>query len=745
MLLDGYPGVYVQEVPSGVRTIVAASTSTLAVVGHFPRGPVGAPVKVTSWTDVVRTFGSLDRRYAALYTLLDFFQQGGSYAWVSRIAFERPTLTLNSVEQAMVVEARATGADGDTIAITIGTNVDGSFDLTVKKGAGPDQKFENLSADPASPRFVERIVNAEPAEGGSSLVTVRDTRFSPAVATALTLGGGAADVKSSRAFPSVPQPAITLQGLEGWTDAARVTAEANGANFDLTFSGVAGAPVVLASLTLEPGGAYVVDRVATVVNAQNERVAAVVLGRHPLRMPVNNAASASADLASNVNLAFSAVGRPAPASFDVPRAAGGGNAMKVSASSSGDWGNRLRVGIAATAAGFDLRITEYAGTEPVATETFRNLTTIAADPQFAEKVVNEQSRLVRVSSLVAAPRESNTGTAVDDLSAAQLSALSGGVDGTLPGEPAWAGNASAVFEGVASFESTQNPKQGISSFDAIVPERFNLMAIPEAPLMADKGFGTYAAAGSYCRGALAFLLVDHPAAHDSIDKIGLWDIAGRLGSDLARSAAICFPRLLKADPLGGTRQMQASGAIAGLMARIDGQRGVWKAAAGLEASIGGMIPQVGMTDRQQAALNKRGINCLRVKPGAGTVQWGARTLAGADILASEWKYVPVRRTALMIEQTLQDALGWVVFEPNDESLWGQIRLNVGAFMQSLFVQGAFQGTNPREAYLVKCDAETTSQQDVNSGIVNILVGFAPLKPAEFVVVRLTQLAGRLAN
>lgn len=107
--------------------------------------------------------------------------------------------------------------------------------------------------------------------------------------------------------------------------------------------------------------------------------------------------------------------------------------------------------------------------------------------------------------------------------------------------------------------------------------------------------------------------------------------------------------------------------------------------------------------------------------------------------------MPVRRTALMIEQTLSDSMGWVVFEPNDESLWAQIRLNVGSFMQSLFVQGAFQGTTPAEAYLVKCDGETTSQQDVNSGIVNILVGFAPLRPAEFVIVRLTQLAGRLAN
>ena len=112
-------------------------------------------------------------------------------------------------------------------------------------------------------------------------------------------------------------------------------------------------------------------------------------------------------------------------------------------------------------------------------------------------------------------------------------------------------------------------------------------------------------------------------------------------------------------------------------------------------------------------------------------------------MASEWKYVPVRRIALFIEESLLRGTQWVVFEPNDEPLWAQIRLNVGAFMQNLFRQGAFQGSTPREAYLVKCDSETTTQNDINLGVVNILVGFAPLKPAEFVIIRLQQLAGQV--
>lgn len=736
MLLDGYPGVYLQEVPSGVRTITAASTSTLAIVGHFPRGPVGVPRKVTSWTDVLRIFGSLDRRYAALDTLRDFFRQGGAYAWVSRVAFERPTATLMGVDKAFVVEAKVPGTVGDGIKVTITTNSDGTFNLKIVDKLNNVTNIANLSSDPASPRFVERIVNAASSEGGSDVVNVRDTRYPPAAsASAAVLANGAPGVASSAAIASVPFPALTLQGLAGWTGTTKVAA-APGTNsgFKLTFSGLS-ADVVLDDLTVTPGPNNVVDKVGAAQEG-GKPLAAVVIGRQALRQPID--ISASPPAASNAApVAATAAGRPAVATATVPRVGSGAKAMEVDAASPGEWGNNLRIGIAATASGFDLLVNEYRGQLLVASETFRNLSITSTDARFGPTIVNESSNLIRIRTLTTGPRPSGANP-VDELTFGELTPLGGGSDGTLPGEPAWAANAAGIFTGADDAE------QGIPSFDKIVPELINLMAIPEAPLMADRGFGTYAAAGEYCRDALAFLLVDHPEANDAVDAIGAWDIAGRLGSDLARSAAICFPRL-RVDTEAGPRRVQSSGAIAGLMARIDGQRGVWKAPAGLEASISGAVPSVPMTDRQQAALNRGGINCLRVKPGAGTVQWGARTLAGADILASEWKYVPVRRTALMIEQTLKGSLGWVVFEPNDEGLWAQIRLNVGAFMQSLFVQGAFQGVTPREAYLVKCDGETTSQQDVNAGIVNILVGFAPLKPAEFVVVRLTQLAGRLAN
>jgi phage tail sheath protein FI len=125
------------------------------------------------------------------------------------------------------------------------------------------------------------------------------------------------------------------------------------------------------------------------------------------------------------------------------------------------------------------------------------------------------------------------------------------------------------------------------------------------------------------------------------------------------------------------------------------------------------------------------------------VIWGARTLLGNDQVGSEWKYVPIRRFALFLESSLYDGTQWVVFEPNDERLWSQIRMNVGAFMQGLFLQGAFQGTTPQQAYFVKCDAENNPQLSIDQGIVNILVGFAPLYPAEFVVIQIQQMSGQL--
>ena len=215
-----------------------------------------------------------------------------------------------------------------------------------------------------------------------------------------------------------------------------------------------------------------------------------------------------------------------------------------------------------------------------------------------------------------------------------------------------------------------------------------------------------------------------------------------------QNAAIFFPRIRLQNPLKENRleTFAPSAAMAGIFARTDANRGVWKAPAGIDATITGVRElTVKLTDGENGILNPLGVNCLRNFPVYGNVVWGSRTLEGDDRLASEWKYIPIRRLTLFLQESLYRGTQWVVFEPNDEPLWAQIRLNLGAFMNNLFRQGAFQGDTPSKAYFVKCDKETNPQNDIDRGIVNIIVGFAPLKPAEFVIIKFQQIAGDIAT
>ena len=283
---------------------------------------------------------------------------------------------------------------------------------------------------------------------------------------------------------------------------------------------------------------------------------------------------------------------------------------------------------------------------------------------------------------------------------------------------------------------------------------FNILCIPpdtrDAVGWGETGPAVFAEALKYVVDRRAMLVIDPPSA----TAAGIGDQVRDFLADLAlngtftRNAVVYFPRALEADPLrdGAVIAFAPCGIVAGVMARTDGTRGVWKAPAGIDASISGTRGlQVNMTDGDNGQINPIGVNALRTFPIVGSVVWGARTLRGADVLADEYKYLPVRRTALFIEESLFRGTKFAVFEPNDEPLWSQLRLNIGAFMNNLFRQGAFQGQTAREAYFVKCDKETTTQNDINLGVVNILVGFAPLKPAEFVVIKLQQIAGQIAT
>jgi len=293
----------------------------------------------------------------------------------------------------------------------------------------------------------------------------------------------------------------------------------------------------------------------------------------------------------------------------------------------------------------------------------------------------------------------------------------------------------------------ESEKKGLYALEKA--DLFNLLCIPPFVPEGDVDPGLVGEAAVYCEKRRAMLIVDPPSSWTDKTKAKneFTDPNNDYVGTRSKNAAIFFPRLKQPNPLRDNQveTFVPCGVIAGIFARTDAQRGVWKAPAGLDATLIG-VPQlsVPLTDAENGELNPLGINCLRSFPVAGRVVWGARTLRGADQLADEYKYIPVRRLALFIEESLYRGTQWVVFEPNDEPLWAQIRLNLGAFMNNLFRQGAFQGRTPQEAYFVKCNSETTTQNDINLGIVNIVVGFAPLKPAEFVVIKIQQIAGQIA-
>jgi hypothetical protein len=403
--------------------------------------------------------------------------------------------------------------------------------------------------------------------------------------------------------------------------------------------------------------------------------------------------------------------------------------LTLIAANEGEWGNNLQASVDHQTRDvidtnlFNLVIQEVdAAGNVVQTESHRNVSIDEDDATYLVTVLEQSSNLVRVQDSVPTERPDETTSQVGN---------GFGSDGN-PIED-------------ADITGSQSQKTGIYALEDA--DLFNLLCIPPLTRTTDVDSAVWSDALAYCKDRRAMLIVDPPASPSVPDWDGAEDAVNNItfvDSLRDENACIFFPRIKAPDPLKENRLQDFApcGAVAGIFARTDAARGVWKAPAGIEATLAGVRGLTyKMTDGENGQLNPLGVNCLRSFPIIGNVVWGSRTLEGADQLASQWKYTPVRRVALYIEESLYRGTQWVVFEPNDEPLWAQIRLNVGSFMQGLFRQGAFQGKTPREAYFVKCDKETTTQDDINRGIVNILVGFAPLKPAEFVIIKISQIAG----
>jgi uncharacterized protein len=606
-----YPGVYIEEIPSGVRTITGVATSITGFIGRALRGPIDQPITINSNADFERTFGGMWTEGTLGFAVRDFYLNGGSQAIIVRLFH---------------------------------------------------------------PRF------ATTADRDKALVAATD------VAAAAT-GGDAAEAATNAAAAAnafTTEPEIT---------AAKVVADA------------ASHASLLVGATA-----------ASVKTAADNAVA--------MAAPITKA-TLSAD---NLNL---------------------------QAKYEGAWGNQLRVRIDDDVTGpdaaniFNLLVRDGSTGQ---VETIRNVSVVLGHARQVDNVLLNESQLVLMTGALPASKP----LAHPD------------PDATKNETDIWADNAVATNAKVATSamasdggnldnnDFTGSGKEGAKTglFALEKADLFNILCIPPYLATGDVDSPLLGSAAAYCGKRRAMLLVDSPSGWTSKDSAkgdgsttGIATVIAAVGTN-SKNAALFFPRLKQPNPLRSNQieEFVPCGAVAGIFARTDSQRGVWKAPAGLDATLVG-VPQlsVPLTDPENGELNPLGVNCLRTMPAAGRVVWGSRTLQGDDRLASEWKYIPVRRLALFLEESLYRGTQWIVFEPNDDGLWAQIRLNLGAFMHNLFRQGAFQGSTPRDAYFVKCDKETTTQNDINLGIVNIVIGFAPLKPAEFVIIKIQQIAGQIAT
>ena len=756
-----YPGVYIEEIPSGVRTVTGVATSITAFVGYTAQGPVDKAVQVFNFGEFTREFGGLHRDSEVSYAIQQFFLNGGSNALVVRVARDARAASVrmeSATGPALTATARTPGGWGNMLRIDVDyatSNPDSSFNLTVARvDAGQNEvereEFRNLSMNPRSAAYAEAVVNA-----GSRLIRLTAEGAGLTYARGWSLG--ATDVSAAGPLLGATQDRI-VGTINGTTPFELIIPDPTSQTSDVLLQGAVQQAIVNAGLSnrlqaqlanVEGGtGGGTLNRIrirslaVAGEDATDDEHSSVVIRRAPAR-----------DASQVLGLGLQNGGREREGAAPARPAPTGTTTADLSGLSTVAAAQNLTVTLTDNAEGGGTTTLATVGPAlfPSGATTLEGLRTAletaihaSAHPAAAGAVVELVGRSIRVRLPAGYPRATVTLAGVAELeapaggsaflsvqryllgSALSLGAQTAGdvgSDGTPPDGAAYLGNETA--------------KTGI--YALLDADLFNILCIPGTPRLPDtEQVSVIQTAIGLCERERAFFVVDPPnnATRTTVD-----DWAASLTT--SSYAAVYYPRVLAADPLDDfrIRPMAASGAVAGVMARTDAERGVWKAPAGTDATLRGTqgLADV-LTDMENGVLNQKGVNVLRGFPVYGRVVWGARTRAGDDQNPNDYKYVPVRRLALYIEETLFRNTQWVVFEPNDEPLWSQIRLNIGAFMQDLFRRGAFQGSSPDKAYLVKCDAETTTQYDIDRGIVNILVAFAPLKPAEFVVIQIQQKA-----
>jgi len=689
-----YPGVYIQELSSPVHSIAGVATSIAAFVGYTARGIDNRAEAIYSFADYQRLFGGLGSNSEVSYAVQQFYLNGGGQAYVVRTPMHYGS-GATVYATAGFGPGKVSGPGLVFSALSSGQWANGQILLDV------DVQGVNLTADATA--FNLTVTNL--ADGSTEYfpnisLNPANQNFVGAVVNDPDNGSQLVNVNTSNleAIPALPTapPTLTVTGIQGGPLAYTAVSGVNyleSVNTALGGSNTATTATADSSLTLTlPSSVYSGTAPVIKIIGINGSIPQTVAG-----------------LASQVQQAVNTW-----LAINIP-----GASLACSAAPCGTGTQGVCV---------NFLLPNYADAIP----------TFSAPGGIAHDI----SAALKLSGPIASPGSSNvahyalgSSTAGSNYTAAAASAPAG-----LPWSADLIGDPLA-FSGIYALNK--------------VPI-FNLLSIPEAaraqtgsPNSLDTNINPveiYTAAIQLCDQARAMLLIDPPPNVNSVSGAVDWK-TNTIGVVNANGAAF-FPRLRLADQLnnGNLRTFAPSGVVAGVYARSDGANGVWTAPAGINATLNGVQNMTYLlSDAENGALNPLGLNCFRTFPIYGPVLWGARTLKGADALADQWKYVPVRRMALFLESSLYQGTQWVVFQPNADPLWAAIRLNVGSFMQTLFLKGAFQGQTPDHAYFVKCDSETTTQTDIDNGVVNILVGFAPLEPAEFVVIQIEQLVGQASS
>jgi hypothetical protein len=739
-----YPGVYIQELPSAVHPITGVATSTAAFVGYTAYGIDNRAEEIFSFSDFERLFGGLASNSELSYAVQQFFANGGTQAWVVRVPMTGAT-GANVVFGGLTFTALSSGTWADS-ELLIDVDYNGvnqtadplAFNLTITNLVdGTVESFPSVSLNNAYSNYITNVVN-DP-DNGSQLVKVQVAPFplpsAPPTVTGL-VGKALVVANVNAAFGGANAP---ITGINLTENSTTVTGTAFlphvqvgqlvtfGSDSTQTLYQVGSIAGSNTSLTLTA------PYTGTIANPTTATVSSTTANNnYGLVLSVNPPTPAPAPLPITVTVFAK--------SASLPQTVSGLASQLQKAINSA-----LSVQMPGASVQCSVSTTVTGG---VTSQSIRVNALLPANP---DAVIDFSAP---APPLLDASTPLGLTTALATTQNVAHYALGTGHGGWGSQTSSQAGYNGSGLPGTADLIGDQGLFTGIYALQNV--DQFNLLCIPDAtralasnPSALDPTVdpnAIFGAAVALCDNKLAFLLLDCPPYVNTIPAAVDWKTTG-LTVNNANGAAF-FPRLRAPDPLNNynLRTFAPCGVVAGLYAQTDSTRGVWKAPAGTAATLAGIQSLVyKMSDAENGVLNPLGLNCFRTFPVYGSVLWGARTLVGADAETSQWKYVPVRRVALFLEASLYQGTQWVVFEPNDEPLWSAIRLNVGSFMQGLFQQGFFQGSTPSQAYFVKCDNETTTQTDIDNGIVNIVVGFAPLLPAEFVIIQIQQMAGQTTS